>query len=39
MELTGGTADTTGDRDLAASGRQDSAKELLATGQAPPPAQ
>ncbi len=39
MELTGGAADTAGDRDLAASGRQVSPKELLATGRADSPAE
>jgi pyruvate/2-oxoglutarate dehydrogenase complex dihydrolipoamide acyltransferase (E2) component len=39
MELTGGAGDTAGDRDLAASGRQISAKELIATSQPQPPAQ
>ncbi len=34
MELTGGLDDTQGDRDLSASGRQVSPKELLSTGPA-----
>jgi predicted DNA-binding transcriptional regulator AlpA len=37
MELTGGAADTQGDRDLVASGRPVSPKDLLATGRAEPP--